>query len=63
MTHQQFRKALLQLGLHSYERAASVLGISRSSVIRYMQEKYPVPPYLERLVEMFCKHGIPQEFR
>ena len=46
----------------SQEEVADLLGIGVRSHIRYTVGKAEVPPYLQRLVIMLAKHGIPKEF-
>jgi predicted XRE-type DNA-binding protein len=61
MNAKQFATALDRLNL-SHSRAARVLGIARSSVIRYANGEYVVPVSLQRLIEMYIRHGVPKEF-
>lgn len=63
MTAAQFRRALLELGLDTQEDAARVLGISRRTVIRHFADETPVPLYVQRLIELLRRYGIPKEFR
>jgi hypothetical protein len=60
MTDQQFRRALLRLGLHTRRQAVKVLGISRSSVIRYSRPKGISPPVVDRVIELLLEFGIPK---
>ena len=43
------------------EADASVLGISRRCVIRYVYGTQDVPESVRRLIVMMIKHGIPKE--
>lgn len=63
MTQKEFNKALAELGITNRTHAAATLGIGRKSVIRYAQGEQVVPGALERLIEMFRKHGIPEEYK
>jgi hypothetical protein len=67
MTDAQFRRALLELGLHTQKEAAKVLGLNPRTVLRHSQAGKPSPHALslttERLIWMLQKHGIPKEFR
>jgi len=60
MNAKQFAAALAMLDLN-HTRAAAVLGIGRSSVLRYLAGQ-PVPANTERLLTMLIRHGIPEEF-
>jgi hypothetical protein len=46
----------------SQGEVADLLGIGVRSHIRYTRGEAEVPPYLQRLVTMMLKHGIPKEF-
>lgn len=61
MTAKQFAAALERLEL-SHRTASTVLGIGRSSVIRYAHGRQEVPENVRRLIVLLEKHGIPKEF-
>ena len=52
MNDQDFRRALLRLGLHSRSQAVRALGISRSSVIRYSRPGGESPLVVDRVIEL-----------
>jgi hypothetical protein len=62
MTAKQFNAACERLGIESHRRAALVLGIGRSTVIRYAHGRTPAPESIKRLLTMLQRHGIPEEF-
>ena len=62
MTQKQFNAACERLGIASHRRAARVLGIGRSTVIRYAHGRTPAPESIKRLLAMLVKHGIPEEW-
>ena len=55
MNDQDFRRALLRLGLHSRAQAVAALGISRSSVIRYSRPGGESPLVVDRVIELLCQ--------
>jgi predicted transcriptional regulator len=63
MTKTQFAKALDKLELRSHGEAAEALGISRRSVLRYQTGQKEVPEIVRRMLQMFEKHQVPQEWR
>jgi hypothetical protein len=62
MNQKQFNAACERLGIESHRRAALVLGIGRSTVIRYAHGRTPAPESIKRLLTMLQRHGIPEEF-
>jgi len=62
MTQKQFNAACERLDLTSHRRAARVLGLGRSTVIRYASGRTAAPESIKRLLAMLTKHGIPEEF-
>lgn len=50
MTPAAFHKALLELGLETYDQAAEALGSGRRSLVRYGTGTLPVPKTLENLL-------------
>jgi hypothetical protein len=62
VTAKQFNVACERLGIESHRRAALVLGIGRSTVIRYAHGRTPAPESIKRLLTMLQRHGIPEEF-
>lgn len=64
MTNLQFIKALdeLGLGVASYG-TAFVLGIGRRQLQRFCSGDVEVSKPVERLLNMYRKHGIPRELR
>jgi hypothetical protein len=52
MNDQDFRRALLRLGLHTRGEAVRALGISRSSVIRYSRPGGESPLVVDRVIEL-----------
>jgi hypothetical protein len=62
VTQKQFNAACERLGIESHRRAALVLGIGRSTVIRYAHGRTPAPESIKRLLTMLQRHGIPEEF-
>jgi len=63
MTDQQFRHALLRLGLHTRGQAVHALGISRSSVIRYSRRGGVSPLVVDRVIELLDEFGVPERLR
>jgi hypothetical protein len=63
MNDQDFRRALLRLGLHTRGEAVRALGISRSSVIRYSRPGGESPLVVDRLIELFDEFGVPERLR
>ncbi len=62
MTAKQFNAACERLGITSHRRAARVLGLGRSTVIRYASGRTAAPESIKRLLTMLQRHGIPEEF-
>ena len=62
MTAKQFNAACERLGIESHRRAARVLGLGRSTVIRYASGRTAAPESIKRLLAMLQRHGIPEEF-
>ena len=62
MTAKQFNAACERLDLTSHRRAARVLGLGRSTVIRYASGRTVAPESIRRLLTMLTKHGIPEEW-
>jgi predicted transcriptional regulator len=60
MTDQQFRRALVRLGLLTQGDAARVIGISRRSVIRYSKAGGVSPAVVDRVIELLQEYGIPK---
>jgi transcriptional regulator with XRE-family HTH domain len=61
MTKTQFKAALAALDL-SHSQAARVLGIGRSSVLRYLNGEQPVATTVVRLLHMLQTYKIPKEW-
>ena len=62
MNAKEFEPALEKLGV-SHNKAGALLGIGRSSVIRYAHAKAEVPETVRRLIILLLKHhGVPKEF-
>jgi hypothetical protein len=60
MTKKQFLTALEQLG-YSPHNAHQVLGIARSTVFRIAGGQSKVPAIVEKLLDMYQRHGVPNE--
>lgn len=62
MRPKEFIDTLAKLKLQTDGEAATVLGISRRSVIRYKQGDQDVPVIVQRMLRLLQQHGIPKEF-
>jgi transcriptional regulator with XRE-family HTH domain len=62
MNGKQFTAALAKLGISSHRKAARVLGLGRSTIIRYVHGRTPVPEPIIRLIDMLSRYGIPREY-
>jgi len=62
MTAKQFAAAIAKLGC-SRSQASAMLGIGRSSLFNYLDGSQPVPLYVERLITLLLRHGVPKEWR
>lgn len=60
MTPRQFHAALVRLNC-SNNGAAELLGIARSTVYRILAGDTPVPAYVEKLLDMYLRHGVPND--
>jgi predicted DNA-binding protein YlxM (UPF0122 family) len=60
MTQKQFLAALKALDC-SLNRAPELLGIGRTTVYRIMRGETEVPAYVEKLLDMYRRHGVPNE--
>jgi hypothetical protein len=59
----KFREALDRLGLTvASQRTEQALGISIRQSQRLAVGEQPVPPPLDRLLKMYIKHGLPDEY-
>jgi hypothetical protein len=63
MTGRQLSAMLTSLDIESHYAAQRVLGISRSSIIRYVHGRTIIPTHIERYLLMLERHGIPKEWR
>jgi hypothetical protein len=63
MTGRQLSAKLLALDITSHYAAQRVLGISRSSIIRYVHGHTVIPTHVERYLLMLERYGIPKEWR
>jgi hypothetical protein len=61
MNDQDFRRALLRLGLHTRGEAVRALGISRSSVIRYSRPGGESPLVVDRVIELLDEKQRPKK--
>ena len=59
MTRKQFEAALHELGT-SKNAAGELLGIARSTVYRILAGDTEVPLYVEKLIEMYLRYGVPR---
>lgn len=59
MTRERFVAKLKKLG-YTPHNAHELLGIARSTVFRIVNGKSKVPPVVEKLLEMYERHGIPE---
>lgn len=62
MNGKQFTAALAKLGITSHRKAARVLGLGRSTIIRYAHGRTAVPENVIRLIDMLTRYGIPREY-
>jgi hypothetical protein len=62
MSPAQFQAALEAIGCATYDQAARVTGCGRRSLVRYGVGDLPVPTMLQRLLEMYQRHGVPKEY-
>ena len=62
MNAKQFNAALAQLGITSHRKAATILGLGRSTIIRYAHGRTMVPEPVVRLLDMLTRYGIPREY-
>jgi plasmid maintenance system antidote protein VapI len=62
MSRKNFVAALAQLGYEA-TNAHELLGISRSTVYRIIAGTTKVPPVVEKLLDMYARHGVPGEKR
>jgi hypothetical protein len=63
MTGRQLSAKLIALDIISHYAAQRVLGISRSSIIRYVHGHTVIPLHVERYLLMLERYGIPKEWR
>jgi hypothetical protein len=59
MTRKQFEIALVALDC-SKNGASDLLGIARSTVYRILAGDTDVPLYVEKLIDMYLRHGVPK---
>lgn len=62
MTSRQYRNALKQLKLSIGGGAPKVLDVSVATAKRYASPEGSIPGPVARLLEMFMRHGIPEEW-
>ena len=63
MSAKQFLAILEKLGLTvASQRTAAAFGVSIRQCQRLAIGEQPVPPPLERLLKMYLKHGLPDEY-
>jgi len=62
MTPAQFVAQYTQCGATTRGEAAALLGISRRNLIRYAHGELPVPPVVQRLLQMIRLHGEPKKW-
>jgi hypothetical protein len=58
MTKKQFKTALIALDC-SKNGASDLLGIARSTVYRILAGDTEVPLYVEKLLVMYLRYGVP----
>jgi len=58
MTKNQFLKAIAELG-YTPHNAHELLGIGRTTVFRIARGASRVPPIVQKLLDMYLRHGIP----
>lgn len=66
MTPEEFRaiRARLGLSLAGLGRAIGYAGKKRSTVHDYESgRRAPIPPWIARLLIMYDRHGVPEEWR
>lgn len=59
MTAKHFVQMIEQLG-YTTSDAHELLGIARSTVYKIADGTIEVPPVVERLLEMYVRHGVPK---
>jgi hypothetical protein len=62
MTTKQFTMAIKRLG-YTPHNAHELLGIARSTVFRIIAGESKVPPAVEKLIDMYERHGVPHPHR
>jgi hypothetical protein len=60
MTRKTFLAILAELG-YTPHNAHEILGIARSTVFRIAAGKIKVPPGTEKLLQMYRRHGLPDQ--
>jgi len=61
MTTEQYLRALKRLGLSpAGKRTAELLGLSIRQLIRIANHQAPVPKFVQILLKMYQRHGIPK---
>jgi plasmid maintenance system antidote protein VapI len=59
MSKRDFVAAIRRLG-YTPHNAHELLGIARSTVFRIVAGQSKVPPVVEKLLQMYEKHGVPE---
>jgi hypothetical protein len=62
MTCERFVAGLAALG-YNVSTANRLLGVGRSTVYRMSQGKAKIPMVVAKLMDMYERHGIPEEHR
>jgi hypothetical protein len=60
MKAKQFVAALKKLG-YTPHNADELLGCSRAAAFKWAKGETAVPLYIEKLISMYLRHGVPKE--
>lgn len=61
MTGRQFTQALKELGYASGPDFAAQLEMNRTTVLRWMSGKWPVPTHISALIKLMLKTGTSKD--
>jgi len=62
ITRERFLEGLKALG-YNVSTGHRLLGVSRSTMYRISRGTTPVPPVAVKLMDMYERHGIPEEHK
>jgi len=62
ISRERFLAGLERLG-YNVSTGHRLLGISRTSMYRIARGTAPVPPVVVKLMDMYERHGVPEEHR